>query len=103
MPWEFIKYVSSGITLIAFLGALAAWLIKFAILRKERMIKSATSKEKAKLVESALEFFKVDTRALTREQKYNLALQQIHQRARRFRTIAIVVVVVAGLAAAVSL
>jgi hypothetical protein len=35
-------------------------------------------------VRNALEFFQVDTGNLTREQQYNLALQQIRLRARRF-------------------
>src|SRR5207237_9472757 len=47
-------------------------------------------------------FFAIDTSGLTREQKYHLALHQIHERARRFRTTAVVVIIVACLAAGIS-
>jgi hypothetical protein len=58
--------------------------------------------QRAPLVESALEVFRVDTGGLTKEQKYQLALRQIHARERRFRTVARVVVLLALLLAGVS-
>jgi hypothetical protein len=102
MPWNTIAYVSSGITLVAFIVAAAAWVFRIKALRIERTIRLAPKSKRAALVEGALEFFNIDTRTLTREQKYDLALKQIHERAKRFRITAGVVVIVACLAAGIS-
>ena len=87
---------------MAFLGAATAWVIRAAILQKERQIKQAPPAERAALIESALEFFRVDTRELSRRDKYDLAVRQIHVRALRVRTTAVVIVILAMLAAGVS-
>lgn len=97
--WTTIKYVSSGITLIAFLGALAAWLYKSHLLKTERLIKTVPEAERASLVEQTLLLFKLEPAKLTREQRYNLALRQIHEHARRYRVTAFVVIIIAILAA----
>ncbi|MFL6207580.1 MAG: hypothetical protein ACJ74W_01945 [Pyrinomonadaceae bacterium] len=103
MPWNAIAYVSSGITLVAFIVAVAAWVYRTKALRQERTIRLAPKSKRAALVESALEFFNIDTNTLTREQKYDLALKQIHERAKRFRITASIVVVVVCFAAGVSI
>src|SRR6185295_12867024 len=102
MPWNAIAYVSSGVTLVAFIVAVLAWLYRSKILQVERTIRLAPKNKRAELVERALEFLHVETSTLTREQKYNLALRQIHERARRFLITASVVVILSCLAAAVS-
>jgi hypothetical protein len=100
--WEAIAYVSSGVTLAAFIFALAAWIYRAKILEKERLIRSAPDSARSELIEHTLEFFSVDTSGLTRRQKYDLALHQIHARAARFRTTAIAIIIIALLAASVS-
>ena len=102
MPWEAIAYVSSGITLAAFLGALAAWIYSKKSEEKARLIEVAPEAERALLVQDALEFFHVDTGGLTRDQRYQLAITQIKARADRFKASLVVVIIVAILAAAVS-
>lgn len=100
--WEAIQYVTTGLTLIAFLVSVIAWTYKSKSEERERLIKTASEDKRADLVRSALEFFDVDTVGLTKEQKYELALAQIHARAQRFRTTAVVVCVLAIVLAAVS-
>jgi hypothetical protein len=102
MPWTAIAYVGSGITLAAFIVAVAAWVYRTKILERERTIRSAPDQDRAVLIERTLEFFDIETAQLTREQKYNLALHQIRERARRFRLTTIVVITIACLAAGVS-
>src|SRR6266700_5775119 len=101
--WEAIAYVTSGVTLAAFLAASAAWLYRNKIVQQERLIRTAPESDRAALVDRALEFFKVNTEKLTREQQFELAVKQIHARASRFRISAIVVTVIALLAATVVL
>jgi len=79
--WEAIKYVGSGLTLAAFLAAVAAWVFKNKINEKERLIRSAPAEDRSKLVMTTLEFFSVDARGLTQDQQYGLALRQIRARA----------------------
>jgi hypothetical protein len=97
--WTAIKYVGSGLTLVAFLCALAAWLYRSYLLRRERLIKSVPEAKRAALVERTLVLFNIDTRKLLPEQQYNLALEQIRDRAKRFRVTAGVIVVIALIAA----
>lgn len=99
--WTAIKYVSSGITLVAFIVAVTAWVYRASILQKERQIRQAPESARGDLVESALEFFRVDTSGLSAKQQYDLALEQIHAKALRFRSTAIVVVIIAFFGAAV--
>lgn len=100
--WEAIQYVTTGLTLVAFLVTVVAWAYKSKSEERERLIKTASEDKRADLVRSALEFFDVDTTGLTKEQKYELALAQIHARAQRFRTTAITVCVLAVILAVIS-
>jgi len=101
--WDAIAYVTSGVTLAAFLAAVAAWVYRSKLRQRERLIRTAPDNVRANLVVAALEFFNVNTEKLTREQQFNLALQQIQSREVRFRTTAIVVTVIAVLTASVAL
>lgn len=100
--WEAIQYVTTSLTLVAFLVTVIAWAYKSKSEERERLIKTAAEDKRSDLVRSALEFFDVDTTGLTKQQKYELALAQIHARARRFRITAMVVCVLAVILAAVS-
>jgi HEAT repeat protein/Tfp pilus assembly protein PilF len=102
MPWEAIKYVGSGLTLAAFIIAAIAWLLKSKSEERERLINLANDDERAGLVRDALEFFSVDTAGLTKAQQYQLALEQIRERAQRFKIVAVVVCIIAVLGAAIA-
>src|SRR5271157_648415 len=100
--WETISYVSSGLTLAAFLAAVAAWKYRSLIVRKESLVLSAPEKERPALVERVLESLHVDTAGLTKQQKYELVLPQIRAKAERWRIGASVITLLAFLAAAVA-
>jgi len=100
--WEAIAYVSSGFTLAAFVVAVIAWVLKNQAEKKSSLISLAKEDERVELVQSALEFFNVQTDSLTKAQKYDLALKQIHERANRFKTLAVLVGVLSFMAASLS-
>lgn len=102
MLWKAIAYVGSGITLFAFVAAVAAWVYRTKLLEAERIIRLAPKNQRASLIEKKLQSFNVDTSRLTNQQKYSLLIHQNLEQARRYRTRAIVVVVIAILAASVS-
>ncbi len=100
--WETIKYIGSGITLAAFIIAVAAWIYRLKILERGRLIQLAPENDRRELVEQTLEFFDIDTGGLTREQKYDLVLQQIRAKATRFKITATVIVIIAFLTAGIT-
>jgi hypothetical protein len=83
--WEAIAYVSSGITLVAFIAALIAWSVKWKSEEHERLIRTAKESDRAALVRNALEFLNVDTAGLTQEYQFKLAIEQINLRGQRFK------------------
>jgi VHL beta domain len=97
--WEAIKYVGSGFTLIAFLFAVGSIMYRQYIMREEKLIKTAPEEQRPILVKDALEFFGVDTAQLTQSQQYDIALEQIRARGKRFQISATVIVVVTIVAA----
>lgn len=100
--WEAIAYVSSGFTLAAFITATVAWLLKTKSEEKGQLISLADTDSKALLVQDALEFFHVNTENLNKKQQYDLAMEQIRNRANKFKIIAILIGFLAILAAALS-
>lgn len=100
--WESIQYVTTGLTLVAFGIAAAAWLYKSSFETKERLIQSASESQRADLVRQTLEFFDIKTDGLTKDQKFRLALEQIHARRERFRIAAIVICIIAVVLASIS-
>lgn len=97
--WQSIQYVSSGLTLVAFIVAAAAAAYKSKSRERERLIQSAKDDQRAELVRNALEFFNVDTTGLSKDQKYELALAQIQARSKRYGQTTVVVCIVAVLMA----
>lgn len=91
MWWEQVKFVSTGLTLVAFLACVAASVYKWRSQQRERLIKTAPEAERAKLIDLVLRDFHVDTSALTKRQKYEIAILQINIRVRRFKIAAVLV------------
>lgn len=100
--WEAIGSVSSGLALAAFIVAAAVTLLRRRLLHKENLIKSAPETERSSLVQAALDSYSIDTTDLTKQQRYDLVMEQIRQRARRFRITSVVIVILAFLAAALA-
>jgi hypothetical protein len=92
MMWEVIRYVTSAFTLAAFLAAVGASIYWCWIRHKERLIRTAPEKDRAKLVGDALESFHINPENLTREQQFKLALKQMEARTQRGKTWAAVTV-----------
>lgn len=100
--WAIIAYVSSGFTLAAFVTAIVAWVLKVKSEEKGRLIASAKTEIKAKLVQNTLEFFHVETKNLTEAHRFRIAMEQIRNRTNRFRTIAFLIGFLAIIAASLS-
>jgi len=100
--WESIQYVTTGLTLVTFGIAVAAWVYKSKSEAKERLIKSAPELYRADLVRRTLEFFDIEADALTKEQRFRLALEQINARKERFKTTSVVVCIIALILASIS-
>lgn len=101
--WEAISYVSSGVSLVAFIVAVSVWVLKSRIESRERLIKQAPADDRSDLVKNALEFFHVEAAGLTKEHQYKIALEQIRARMQRFRIVSIVVCFIALVAGGVAI
>jgi hypothetical protein len=99
--WQAIAYVGSGVTLAAFFAAVAAWVFRQRIIQVEHLIRTAPEESRGPLVERALEVVGIDASKLTRQQRFDIAMAQIHNRAVRYRTTAWVISILAILAASV--
>lgn len=100
--WQAIQYVTGGFTLSAFIAALIAWAYINNIREKRKRIDSASDRDRAELVSETLEFFKVDTTNLTKQQQCDIAMAQIEARIERFRIAAAVIVLFALLGTGVT-
>lgn len=98
MSWNAIQFVSSGVTLVAFLAATILALYTRKMLSRERLIESAPESSRALLVQTTLKSFGVDTSQFTKVQAYDLALQQIRALKERYRLNCIVISFVCTLA-----
>lgn len=98
--WTSIQYVSTATALVAFIFAVGAAAYARYINRQARLIELASDDRRAELVSATLEFFHVDTAGLTREQRYNIAMEQIRARGSRFRVAMVILALIAMLSAA---
>lgn len=99
--WGAIQYVSSALTLVAFIAAVVAFLYTRKISSTERLIRTANKDDRAKLVTEALEVFSIDASKLTKDQQYEIANEQIKNRLTRSKIGASVTVFIALLCAVV--
>ena len=100
--WQSLQYVTTGFTLAAFIAAAIASVLKRQADNQLKAIQSAPEADRADLVRDALEFLHVKPSGLTREQQYKIVVEQIRQRATRFRIVATVVVLLALIGASLS-
>jgi len=96
-----IRYVTSGLTLTAFLATVVLSIYRRRMQSREKLIELAPGDKRASLVESTLEVFSIDTARLTREQAYTLAVEQIRARAKRYQINAIVLLIIFVISAVV--
>ena len=101
--WNAIAYVSGGATLAAFVAAVAAWIYRRKLAADAELIRTAPESERARLVMARHGvLFDVDTEPLTKQQKVDTINRQIAASASQFRTVALIVVLIAILAALVT-
>ena len=83
--FEAVQYVTGIFSLLAFVAAVGAVMTNKYINHKEGLIKTVPEKERAHLVEKALEGFVVRTEDLTKQQKYELLMRQMDHRTARWQ------------------
>src|SRR6266849_4865101 len=98
-----LQYVGTGLSRVAF--AVAALLLAYRarLTNRAEIIKSAPEKERLEAIAATAEFFRVDVSGLSRAEQQDIALAQIHARARRDLLLAGVSLAVAILLAAVAI
>ena len=80
---ENIQYVTGGFSLLAFIVGAVVLLAKYRWDNRKELIAESTGEEKVKALEAVLEYFGVDTEGLTKQQKYNIAMEQIKNKRHR--------------------
>lgn len=80
---------------MAFLSAIVLALYRYRLETWEKSIKAVPEQERAALVHAALGRFNISTERLTKQQAFDLAIEEIHARSRRFIVIAMTVGLIA--------
>src|SRR5215831_59996 len=79
--WGALQYVGTGLSLIAFAVAAILFAYRARLAHRAEIIRSAPEKERLEAIAITAEFFRVDVSGLTRAQKQEIVLTQIHARA----------------------
>lgn len=101
--WKAITYVSSPLTLVAFLAAVVAWVYVTQLKRIENLISSAKEADRKVLLEGVLDVLRVDANKLPQAKRFELAVQLLHGRTLKlklaFAAFLVVAVFLLGLSA----
>jgi hypothetical protein len=107
---EGIQYVTSVVTLVAFIFALVSGALRARLRAREKAIRAAPPQDRLEMArvlagEFQIEADAVDTETLSPEQKFMLLMEQVRQRERALlaRLATLVVVVLIGAAATIAL
>jgi hypothetical protein len=101
--WQAVGKISSIFSLIAFLAAVCVVGYRYRIRLQEGLVSKLPPNDRASRVDAILEGVSVNTESHSRPQRYDLAVRIINARARRYTTIAAVVIALAVVAALVSM
>jgi hypothetical protein len=86
--WSSIKYVTTGLTLTAFLAGVAFLVLRSLIDRSKRLIETAPPEHRASLVADAIKRYKIaGSENLTEDQKYKLLRRELEVRQHTIRSI----------------
>jgi hypothetical protein len=100
--FETIQYVGTPIALVAFIIAVVAYTYRGRLEERRKLIEAAPEQERGRLLEATLrDFTTVPTDTLSREQRHDLAVRLIDERAAKFKLMTLVSIIVAFLLAAV--
>lgn len=83
--WKAITYVSSPLTLVAFLAAVVAWVYVTQLKRTEVLINSAKESDRRILLEGVLEVLRVNVDKLPLARRFEIATQLLHGRALKLK------------------
>ncbi len=97
--WNAIKFVTGGLTLVAFIAAAASLVYRRYLLHEENIVKSAPDSDRANIILAKYSGITVDVTKLTRDQKFQIATTQIGQKANQFKVGAMLVGFIAVLLA----
>ena len=106
--WDVVSQVGSGFTLIAFLVAAGVAILGRYLKARERQLLATPENERATAVQALNDAFlvpslSVDPNTLSQVRRYNLLLEQIRDRSRRFYVTAAVIVIIATITAVVTM
>lgn len=101
--WGAIQYVTSGLTLVAFVAAAVSWLLKSRQDSVGDLIRRANKNDLPGILDTYLRGAKIDTGGLSAEGKERVALASIAELSARYRqntrVISIIAILVAAIAA----
>ncbi|HLO15486.1 MAG TPA: hypothetical protein VK206_11695, partial [Anaerolineales bacterium] len=83
--WKAITYVSSPLTLVAFLAAVVAWVYVSQLKRIENLINSAKDSDRKVLLEGVLDVLRLKVDNLSQSKRFELAAQHLHGRALKLK------------------
>ncbi|WP_431280593.1 hypothetical protein ACQW02_14345 [Humitalea sp. 24SJ18S-53] len=89
--WSVIGVVSSGLTLAAFMVAVAAWVYKSRLDHRERILKTTPPDKRGAAALEILEASRIDPGNLSQSQRFDIARRELEMKAARFRTTAIII------------
>jgi hypothetical protein len=106
--WGAVGQVTSVLSLAAFVVAAIVTILRHRLMSREQQLKAAPDGERAAVIQAVNDAFlvpslPVDPTNLTRDQQYNLLIEQIRDRSRRFYVASVAVTVVALAGALVTL
>jgi hypothetical protein len=87
--WNAVSSVTSVLTLIAFMAAIAASILFRKMRQQERIISSTRPVDRPSLIQTLSASFHVDTAGLSAEERYRIVLEQLRGRGTRFMIAAI--------------
>lgn len=83
--WKAISYVSSPLTLVAFLAAVVAWIYITQLSRIRNLIGNAKESDRRVLIEGIFDVMRVDSHKLPAAKRYELAQQLLHGRSLKLK------------------
>jgi hypothetical protein len=92
--WAAIQHVTTGLALVAFLGALGFLAYRTALRNRLKIINTVPRQRRADVITKELNAFGIDAKNLSTAQQYELAKREIELRSRRSSLRAILAVVV---------
>jgi hypothetical protein len=101
MTWQAIQYVTSGLTLAAFVAALLLAAFRARLNNTAKLILSSPEDKRAALVQSTLTFYHIPVETLTKEQRFKLALELITRSNTRYKWAVILIGFIALLLACI--